>query len=112
MIRHLPATPAARAQRKADLLLASALLRGQATLAVDDLGERADRWGRRWQRLRGWWADPLLRAVGGAAAGVFVAGAGRRPGSMRKGLRLALLAWRVWRLFGQPRGAAAADAAQ
>lgn len=112
MTRPLPATPAARAQRKADLLLASALLRGQAVLAVDDLGDRADLWGRRWQRLRGWWADPLLRAVGGAAAGVFVAGAGRRPGALRKGLRLALLAWRVWRLLGQPRAGAAADPAQ
>lgn len=111
MIRHLPATPAARAQRKADLLLASALLRGQAVLAVDDLGERADLWGRRWQRLRGWWADPLLRAVGSAAAGVFVAGAGRRAGSWRRALRIALVAWRVWRTLGRKPAGATTDPA-
>lgn len=40
MIPRIPEDPARRAQRKADLLMASQLLRGQAVLAVDDLGDR------------------------------------------------------------------------
>jgi hypothetical protein len=109
VIPKLPTDPARRAERKADLLLASQLLRGQAVLAVDDLGERADVWGRRWQALRGWLADPLLLATGGAAA-AFLAGAGRRRGPLLKGLRMALLAWRVWKEVGTRRAAPGPDA--
>ena len=42
MIPRIPADPALRGQRKANLLLASELLRGQAQTAVDDIGQRAD----------------------------------------------------------------------
>ena len=42
MIPRIPTDPRLRAERKADLLMASELLRGQAQSAVDDLGGRAD----------------------------------------------------------------------
>lgn len=102
MIPPLPTDPARRARRKADLLLASQVLRGQATLAVNDVGERADVWGRRWLTLKGWLADPMLLAAGGATA-AFMAGAGRRRRPLLKGLRLSLLAWRIWRDWGAKR---------
>lgn len=92
----IPSDPAARERRKADLLLASGLLRGQAVIAVDDLGERADVWGRRWQWLRAQLADPWVQAAG-AAGMAFMAGAGRRRAGIWRLLRGGLVAWRLWR---------------
>jgi hypothetical protein len=97
MIPRIPADPAERAERKANLLLASELLRGQAVLSVDAIGQRADGWALRvmaWRRLL---SNPAVLAVatGGAA---FFAGAGReRRGKLLSLLRWGWLAWRVWR---------------
>ncbi|MBV8033951.1 hypothetical protein [Roseateles sp.] len=97
MIPRIPADPARRAERKADLLLASEVLRGQAALAVDDLGGRADGWALRLLAWRNLLSNPLLLAVAGGAATLF-AGAGKRyRGRLWRGLRWAWLAWRVWR---------------
>lgn len=97
MIPKIPDDPSARAERKANLLLASEVLRGQATLAVDDLGGRADRWA---VRLRAWrqvLANPaVLAAVGGGAA-FFAASGPQQRGRFWRGLRWAWLAWRVLR---------------
>lgn len=96
MIPRIPEDPVRRAQRKADLLMASQLLRGQAVLAVDDLGGRADHWGRRWLWLQAQLADPWVRTAGALGA-AFMAGSGRRRGRWMQALRWGLLAWRVWR---------------
>lgn len=76
--------------------MASQLLRGQVSLAVDDLGGRADVWALRWQWLRAQLADPWVQAAGAAAAAVAAGTGGRRAGRL---LRLGLLAWRLWRRF-------------
>lgn len=102
MIPRIPGDPVLRERRKADLLLASQLLRGQVVLTADDLGERADLWGRRLLALRAWAANPWVLAGGGAAAALF-AGAGRRRSSLLRGLRWGWLVWRLWRLWRQPR---------
>lgn len=91
----IPTEPAARSQRKADLLLASGLLRGQAGLALDDLGGRADVWGRRWLWLRVQLSDPWVKAAG--VAGIaFMAGSGRRRAGLWRLARWGSLAWRLW----------------
>ncbi|HEV6964407.1 MULTISPECIES: hypothetical protein [Roseateles] len=96
MMPRIPADPGQRAERKANLLLASAVLRGQAVLAVDDLGDRADGLARRVLTLREWLSHPaVLAALGGGAA--FFAGAGpRRRGLLWRGLRWAWFAWQTW----------------
>ncbi len=91
----IPVDPVARSQRKADLLLASGVLRGQADLALDDLGERADLWGRRWQWLRAQLSDPWVKAAGVAGA-AFMAGSGRRRAHLWRLARWGVLAWRLW----------------
>jgi hypothetical protein len=101
VIPRLPVDRARRAERKADLLLASQLLRGQAVLAVDDIGERADVWGRRWQAVRGWLADPVVLATGSAAAAFMAGASGGQRGPLIRGVRLALLAWRAWKAFAR-----------
>lgn len=96
MIPRIPADPAERAARKANLLLASEVLRGQAALAVDDLGQRADAQALRvlaWRRLLT--SPVVLAALGGGAALFSGAGPGRR-GKLWRGVRWAWLAWRVW----------------
>ncbi|MGQ3052751.1 MAG: hypothetical protein ACT6S0_13280 [Roseateles sp.] len=96
MISSIPTDPALRARRKADLLLASQLLRGQATLAIDELGERADDWVLRLRAWRNVLSNPIVLAAAGGAATFFVtAGKGRR-GRLWRGLRWAWLAWRLW----------------
>ncbi|RZL38520.1 MAG: hypothetical protein EOP35_05605 [Rubrivivax sp.] len=97
MIPRIPHDPALRGERKANLLLASALLRGQVQRDVDELGERADGAARRVLMVRGWLSDPLvLAALGGGAA--FFAGSGRQGRGRLWGLlRWGWLAWRVWR---------------
>ena len=96
MIPPLPADPARRAARKQDLLLASALLRGQAVAAVDDLGERADVWARRWLWLQAQLGDPWVRAASAVGA-AFLAGSGPGRSRWMRLLRWGLVAWRMWR---------------
>lgn len=92
----IPNDPAQRAERKANLLLASELLRAQAALAVDDIGQRADGWVVRVLGWRDLLTHPLLLAALGGGAALFAgAGPGRR-GRLWRGLRWAWLAWRVW----------------
>ena len=97
MIRSIPTDPVARAERKADLLLASEVLRGQAVSAVDDLGQRADSLTLRAIAWRNLLSNPfVLAAAGGSAA--FFAGSGKQQrGRFWRGLRWAWLAWRVLR---------------
>ena len=97
MIPRIPADPAARAERKANLLLASEVMRGQATLAVDDLGQRADGLVVRvkaWQRLL---SNPAVLAAAGGGAAFFAVGGGPLRSRLWRGLRWAWLAWRVMR---------------
>jgi hypothetical protein len=100
MIPKLPTDPALRAQRKANLLLASELMRGQASLAFDDIGGRADGWVHRLLWIKGVFSQPaVLAAASGGAA--FFATAGRQ----RRNKLLAMLRWGwvAWRLLRRPR---------
>lgn len=96
MIPRIPADPAQRAERKANLLLASGLLRGQAALAVDDLGQRADGWVRRVVAWRDLLTNPIVLAAAGAGATFFAASGRQGRGKLGRGMRLAWLAWRLW----------------
>lgn len=100
MIPRLPADPELRSQRKADLLLASELLRSQIVLATDDLGERADVWGRRWLWVKGWMADPRVQAVAGLGTAFFAFSGSNWRGKAWRGLRWA---WMAWRMFHRQR---------
>lgn len=97
MIKRIPTDPAARSQRKADLLMASALLRGQAALAVDELGQRADGWVQRVRAWRNVLSSPLVVALTGGAAAFFATSGPQQRGRFWRGLRWAWLAWRVYR---------------
>lgn len=97
MIPRIPADPAERAERKANLLLASELLRGQATLAVDDLGGRADGLVVRVVAWRNLLSNPIVLAAAGGGAAFFAAAGDKRRGHFWRGLRWAWLAWRIWR---------------
>ncbi|MDG0856819.1 hypothetical protein [Roseateles puraquae] len=97
MIPRIPDDPGARAERKANLLLASEVMRGQAALAVDDLGERADRWAVRLMAWRNLLANPLVLATAGGGAAFFAASGPQQRSRFWRGLRWAWLAWRVWR---------------
>lgn len=96
MIPRIPTDPALRDRRKADLLLASALVRGQAQLAVDDLGQRADGWVRRVMAWRDLLANPVVLAAASTGAAFFAASGRQRRGQVWRGLRWAWLAWRMW----------------
>jgi len=96
MIPRIPTDPAQRSRRKADLLLASGLLRGQAALAVDDIGQRADGWARRVIAWRDLLSSPIVQAAAGIGAGLFAASGSKRRGTLWSGLRWAWLAWRMW----------------
>jgi hypothetical protein len=97
MMPRLPTDPASRAQRKADLLLASALLREQSALAIDDLGGRADGWVRRVQAWRAALSHPAVLAAAGAGTDFFAASGGGGRGRLWRGLRWGWLLWRLWR---------------
>lgn len=97
MIPKIPDDPVARAERKANLLLASEVLRGQATLAVDDLGGRADRWAVRILAWRNLLSNPVVLASAGGGAAFFAAIGPQQRGRFWRGLRWAWLAWRVLR---------------
>ena len=96
MIPSIPTDPALRAQRKADLLLASGLLRGQAQLAVDDIGQRADGWAVRVLAWRSLLANPVVLAAAGGGAAFLAASGKQRRSTLWRGMRWAWLAWRVW----------------
>lgn len=98
MIPRIPSDPALRDQRKADLLLASQLLRGQMALDVDDVGERLDVWGRRWQVLKGWLADPMVLAAASGGAAFFATTGSRRRSQL---WRAAKWVWMAWKMFGR-----------
>ena len=87
-------------QRKDDLLLASALARGQAIGSFNELAVRADVIVARIAKLRQWLSNPLLWLVGGAAAVAATALSPRRAQALRvagSALRWGLLAWRLGR---------------
>ncbi|MEO6279910.1 hypothetical protein [Roseateles sp.] len=96
MIPRIPHDPRLRAERKANLLLASELLRGQAQRDVGDLGDRADGWMRRVLVVRDWLSDPMVLAAAGSGAAFFAAAGHKKRGQLWRGLRWAWLAWRVW----------------
>ncbi len=96
MIPKLPSDPALRAQRKANLLLASQLMRNQAQVAFDDVGGRADGLVRRVLVVKEWFSHPVVMAAAGTGA-AFFAGAGRqRRGKLWRAMRWGLMAWRLW----------------
>ena len=97
MIPRIPSDPRLRAERKANLLLASELLRGQAQLALDDVGERADGWVRRVQTVRDWLSNPAVLAAASGGAAFFAAAGSKRRGRLMGALRWAWLAWRLLR---------------
>lgn len=96
MIPKIPADPALRAERKANLMLASKLLRGQAALSVDDLGQRADGWVVRVMAWRNLLSNPIVLAAAGGGAAFFASAGKDRRGKLWRGLRWAWLAWRLW----------------
>lgn len=95
MIPKLPTDPVQRAQRKENLLLASALMRDQAQASVDDLGGRADGLVRRVLVVRDWFSHPAVLAAASTGAAFFAASGRQRQGRLWRGLRWAWLAWRV-----------------
>jgi len=97
MIRNMPEGSAARAERKADLLLASRVLRGQAMAAVDDLGQRADGLALRAIAWRDLFSNPVVLAAAGGGAAFFAAIGKQKRGRLWRGLRWAWLTWRVLR---------------
>ncbi|WP_457417700.1 hypothetical protein [Roseateles sp. P5_E7] len=97
MIPRIPHDPLLRAERKANLLLASELLRGQAQRDVDDLGQRADGLVNRVLTVRDWLSDPVVLAAAGSGAAFFAAAGQKKRGQLWRGLRWAWLVWRVLR---------------
>lgn len=96
MIPKLPTDPLRRAERKADLLLASQLVRNQIVLNAEDIGERADVWGRRWLWLKGWMSDPMVLAVAGGGAAFFATSGKRRRSQVWRSARWVWMAWKMY----------------
>lgn len=101
MIPRIPVDAAARAQRKANLLLASELLRGQTTLAADDLGQRADVLVRRLLSWRAVLTSPIVLAVAGSGAALLAGAGQQRRGKLWRGLHWAWLAYKTWGVRGR-----------
>ncbi|MDR7335759.1 hypothetical protein [Roseateles asaccharophilus] len=97
MIPRIPDDPRQRAQRKANLLLASELMRGQANLAFDDIGGRADGWVHRLQWIRGVFSQPAVLAAASGGAAFFATAGKQRRGKLLSMLRWGWLAWRLLR---------------
>lgn len=97
MIPRIPQDPTQRAERKANLLLASELLRGQAQRDMNDLGQRADGLVNRVLKVRDWVSDPVVLAAASSGAAFFAAAGQKRRGQFWRGLRWAWLVWRVVR---------------
>ncbi len=96
MIPRIPDDPALRAQRKANLLLASEVMRGQAVLSADDIGHRADGWVLRILAWRNLLSNPVILAAASGGAALFAGAGGDRRGKLWRGLRWAWLAYKVW----------------
>jgi hypothetical protein len=97
MIPRIPQDPDLRAERKANLLLACELLRGQMLRDVSDLGRRGDGVVNRVLKVRDWLSDPVVLAAASSGAAFFAAAGQKRRGQFWRGLRWAWLAWRVLR---------------
>lgn len=114
-MRSVPADPAARARRKADLLAASSLLRWHAAGAVDELSDRADALARRVVQMRHLATSPTVRLVGVVLVAVWLArrwsradrsprsGASATPALAARLWPWIAMAWRLWRLAGSGR---------
>jgi hypothetical protein len=88
-------TPPQRALRKQNLLLASRLARGQAVLAFDELGRRADVVAAGVVRIRDWVTSPLLWTVGSAVGALAMTLKLRRV----RGVGLLSWIWPAWQLW-------------
>lgn len=97
MIPRIPEDPRLRDERKANLLLASELLRGQVQRDVDDLADRGDGVVRRVLVVRDWLTNPVVLAAASSGAAFFAAAGKNKRGQLWRRLRWAWLAWRVWR---------------
>ena len=94
MTRRPALTPLQRGQRKQNLLLASRLARGQAVMAVDELGRRADAVADGVARLRERASNPLVLTAGSAVATLWLM-INKRRARPRSLLGWVLPAWRV-----------------
>jgi len=90
-------TPLQRGQRKQNLLLASRLARGQAVVAVDELGGRADAVADGVAGFREWASNPLVLTVG-SALGALLLTLNLRGARHVGLLSWVLPAWRVGRV--------------
>lgn len=100
-----PADPVAqRTRRKQDLLLASALARHQAVVAIDQIGQRADRIVNGYRQVRAWLLAPQLATVAGVLASAAALVALRRVRLFRL-MRWGLLGWRIAKLVAALSGA-------
>ena len=92
-----PLTPARRTRHKQDLLLASALARTQAMVAIDQIGHRADRLVGGYRQVRAWMSVPKVGTVASVATSMAALLALRHLRTFRL-LRWGTLSWRVWKL--------------
>lgn len=90
-------TPAQRARRKQDLLLASALARNQAMVAINQISRQADVVVGSYRQVRAWMAVPQVGTVASVGASVAALLALRHVRIFRL-VRWGFLAWRVWKL--------------
>ena len=88
---------AQRTRRKQDLLLASALVRHQAVISMDQIGQRVDRVVLGYRQVRGWLSVPQIGMASGLAASVVTLLAVRHVRLFRT-LRWALVGWRLTKL--------------
>jgi len=93
-----------RKQRKQNLLLASRLARGQAVVAIGELGGHADRLADTIVRVRDWVTNPLVWTVGSTVGALLLSIKTRRVRSA------GVLSW-IWPAWRAARGAAAVWAA-
>jgi hypothetical protein len=111
------ASPAQRARRKQDLLLASQLMRLHADAALLDLGDRVDTWADRVafarQALRSFGTRPATATAAGAL-GIAVMALRRHAGRSREAAQrggvwvgawsAGWAAWRMWRTWRRWQG--------
>lgn len=90
-------TPAQRLRRKQDLLLASALARHQAMVAINQISHQADVVVGGFRQVRAWMSVPQVGTVASVGASVAALLALRHVRTFRL-LRWGLLAWRAWKL--------------
>jgi hypothetical protein len=88
---------ARRSRRKQDLLMASALARGQAIGAIDQISRRADLLVNGYRQVQAWASVPHVGGFASVAASVAALIALRNVRLLRL-LRWGLLGWRVSRL--------------